>query len=133
MTLEGGCFCRAVRYRIEGLPRRATHCHCLHCRQTSGAAFLTWVEFDSADFRFVAGVPASYVSRPLVTRQCCGRCGTQLTYRHAEEPGIVDVTACSLDDPEAIRPEDHVWSDRMLPWIQPADGLPRYRRGKYDA
>jgi hypothetical protein len=133
MTLEGGCFCRAVRYRVEGIPRRVTHCHCLHCRRTSGAAFLTWVEFDAGGFSFIAGTPVTYESRPLVTRRCCGRCGTQLTYLHAEEPGIIDVTACSLDDPESLTPEDHVWSDRMLPWIRLADGLPRYNRGKVDA
>lgn len=129
---EGGCFCGAVRYRIRGHPRRTTHCHCLHCRRSSGAAFVTWVEFDPSDFKVVSGTPSRYESRPQVTRQCCGKCGTQLTYEHAEEPNTIDVTACSLDNADAISPEDHVWCDRMVPWLSLADGLPRYKLGRYD-
>ena len=132
MAVEGGCFCRAVRYRIEGVPRRVTHCHCLHCRQTSGAPFLTWAEFDFASFTIVAGAPARFESRPLVTRQFCGSCGTQLTYQNAETSGSIDVTACSLDRPDAVTPEDHVWAVRVLPWMKLDDGLPRYKRGRND-
>lgn len=130
--MEGGCLCGAIRYRIEGSPRRATHCHCLHCRRGSGAAFVTWVELDPANFSFVSGTPSEYESRPKVTRQFCGRCGTQLTYRHADEPDTIDVTACSLDDPDSISPEDHVWADRMVSWLEPDDGLKRYKQDRYD-
>jgi len=91
---------------------------------------VTWVEFDPARFEIVSGAPSRYEARPQVTRQCCPTCGTQLTYERADEPEIVDVTACSLDEPEALVPEDHVWSDRMLPWIKIDDGLPRYRLGR---
>ena len=37
-----------------------------------------------------------------------------------------------LDDPQAISPEDHVWSDRKLAWLELGDDLPRYKRGKFD-
>jgi len=130
--VEGGCLCGAVRYRIDGTPRRCTHCHCLHCRRASGAAFVTWAEFDASGFVFVTGSPARYESRPKVTRRFCGNCGTQLTYEHADEPGTIDVTACSLDDADPVPPEDHVWYDRKLSWVELADGLPRYRRGRFD-
>ena len=30
-------------------------------------------------------------------------------------------------------PEDHVWSERMLPWIVLEDDLPRYGRGREDS
>lgn len=133
MKLEilGGCFCGAIRYRIDGHPRRVTSCHCLHCRKTSGAPFLTWAEFDPARFEIVKGDPGRCGSRPLVTRQFCSSCGTQLTYQHAEEPDTIDVTAASFDAPDAFTPEDHVWCDRMLHWIRLADGLPRYGRSRF--
>jgi hypothetical protein len=117
-----------VRYRIDGQPRRTTHCHCLHCRGASGAAFVTWVELDVSSLTFVSGSPSRYESRPGVTREFCSRCGTQLTYRNSELPDEVDVTACSLDDVSAVRPDDHVWSDRMVPWLSMDDDLPRYRK-----
>jgi hypothetical protein len=132
MKIEGGCFCGAVRYEIGKPTSRITHCHCLHCRGTSGAPYLTWAEFDAAQFRIVTGTPGRFESRPLVIRQFCTVCGTQLTYQHAEEPDIIDVTVCSLDEPAGFQPEDHIWTDRMLPWVQPADGLPRYQRSRLD-
>jgi hypothetical protein len=130
-NLTGGCLCGAVRYQLEGPPRRTTHCHCLHCRQSSGAPFLTWIEYHPSNFRIVSGIPSRYESRPKVTRQFCGTCGSQLTYQHTDEPETIDVTACSLDHVDAVSPEDHVWCDRMVPWLKLDDGLPRFKLGRY--
>jgi hypothetical protein len=55
-----------------------------------------------------------------------------LTYQHADDPDSIDVTACSLDTPEALTPEDHVWTDRRISWLRLADDLPRYRRHRDD-
>lgn len=126
MQEDGGCFCGAIRYRVEGAPRRVTHCHCVHCRRTSGAPFVTWAEYEPTKFGIVRGTPRGCESRPLVTRRFCGDCGTQLTYQHADEPNTVDVSVASLDAPERLAPEDHVWCDRMLPWVRMEDGLKRY-------
>jgi hypothetical protein len=131
-SIEGGCLCGAIRYRITGRSRRATSCHCLHCRRASAAAFVTWADYRSSQFVLLSGSPSRYESRPQVTRQFCGACGTQLTYQRADEPGTIDVTTCSLDDAEYVTPDDHVWCDRMLPWVKIADGLPRYAFGKND-
>ena len=130
--MEGGCLCRAIRYRIEGQPRRTTNCHCAHCRGSSGAPFLTWIEFDPSEFKIVFGTPSRYESRPQVTRQFCGQCGTQLTYQLADEPDTIDVSACSLDNLETVSPEDHIWCSRMAPWLKFADGLRHYKMGKFD-
>jgi len=130
--MNGGCCCGAVRYRIEGKPSRTTNCHCLHCQHAGGAPFVTWVEVECSQFALLEGAPNRYESRPGVTRQYCARCGTQLTYQHADESDVLDLTACSLDTPDSVTPEDHVWCDRMVPWIVLDDGLPHYPRGKYD-
>ena len=126
MKMEDGCFCGAVRYTVTAAPRRVTHCHCIHCRRTSGAPFVTWSEVDAEHFRFTAGEPRSFEARPKVTRTFCGACGTPITYQHADDPGAMDVTTASFDEPERAKPEDHVWYDRCLPWIRLADDLPRY-------
>ena len=130
--MDGGCACGAIRYRIDGTPSRTTTCHCRHCQLTSGAPLVTWIEVESSQFALVKGAPSRYESRPRVVRQFCSSCGTQLTYQHADELETLDVTACSLDTLDSINPEDHVWCDRMAPWIALADGLPRHNRGKYD-
>jgi len=126
MRHEGGCFCRAIRYEAEGPTGHVTHCHCRHCRGTSGAPFVTWAEFPTAGFRFTAGEPARFATRPGVQRAFCPACGTQLTFNDAATPDVTDVTVCSLDAAESFVPEDHVWADRMLTWLRMDDGLPRY-------
>jgi hypothetical protein len=130
--MEGGCFCGAIRYRLDGPPVRTTHCHCIHCRRLSGAPFVTWVETTRAGFRALSGTMASVESRPGIARRFCGSCGTQIAYENVDTPESIDITACSLDNPERIVPEDHVWIDRMLPWVKLGDGLPRFHKSRRD-
>jgi len=135
MRREGGCSCGAVRYRVQGEPRVVSHCHCDHCRRASGAAFVTWAEFASEQYRLLQGSPRTHRSKPSVCREFCPACGTQLTYRDERNAEHLDVTVCSLDDPETLRPVDHLWCERMLGWVTAADALPRhpFRRGSRES
>jgi hypothetical protein len=45
-------------------------------------------------------------------------------------PSEIDVTLCSLDNPEAVLPKDHTWTRSSLSWIKLADGLPSYRESR---
>ena len=38
-TLEGGCTCRHVRYRMTSKPMFVNCCHCRWCQRQSGTAF----------------------------------------------------------------------------------------------
>lgn len=125
-ALTGGCFCGAVRYAVEGEPIVVSHCHCVHCRRSSGAPFLTWAEFPRAGFRYVSGEPRTHRQSDRVTRTFCGDCGTQISYVLAGDHDTIDVTLGSLDDPEALRPEDHIWVTRQVSWAELADDLPRF-------
>jgi hypothetical protein len=93
---------------------------------------MTWSEIDSAAFRIISGSPSRHECRPQVFRQFCAQCGGHLTYTRAGEPETIDVATCSLDHPEAAKPDDHVWCDRILPWVKLNDGLPKYGRGRQD-
>ncbi len=125
-VIEGGCRCGAIRYRARGEPLWVNHCYCLDCRGTSGAPFVTWAVFPTAAFRIVQGNAKTCETRPGATRQFCGDCGTQLTFHDADDAEVIDVTAASLDEPDGLQPEDHIWCDRKLSWIQPGDNLPQY-------
>jgi len=126
MASEGGCFCHAVRFRVTGDPLAVGHCHCLHCRRTNAAAFVTWAEFPSSAFAWLKGTPATYTTRPGIVRTFCRDCGTQLTWHNEAAPASIDLTVCSLDDPGGIAPQYHVWTDRKLSWVALDDGLPRH-------
>jgi hypothetical protein len=72
----------------------------------------------------VSGTPTRYRSSAKVLRTFCGACGTPLTYAHDDFPTGVDVTVCSLDDPEGFPPADHTWVSHRLRWLRADDHLP---------
>jgi hypothetical protein len=72
---------------------------------------------------------ASLLRTPrLGTSLACSKCGTAWTYQCADLPDSIDVTLGSMDDPEALSPEDHAWTESQLSWISLGDELPAYRR-----
>jgi hypothetical protein len=132
MGLQGGCMCGAVRYEASGEPFNATLCHCVDCRRASGAPALAWFSVRRDTLHWTRGSPARNASSPGVERLFCGQCGTQLTWDGAGAPGEIDVTVCSLDDPEAVAPADHTFASQQLRWLHLADTLPRYARTRSD-
>jgi hypothetical protein len=60
------------------------------------------------------------------TRRFCPRCGTQVTFEHEDFSDEIDLTTCSLDDPNSRPPKDHIHTSSKLEWIILADGLPEY-------
>ena len=87
-TIEGGCLCGEVRYRIQGEPLASVTCQCRTCRKASAAAIVPWLHLDAANFAFLAGTPVDFKSSPPVTRTFCGRCGTRVDLLdHEARPG----------------------------------------------
>jgi hypothetical protein len=131
-THEGGCVCGAIRYAASGVPTNTMVCHCRTCRRVAAAPVVAWVTFPQERFSFLRGDPVSFHSSPPVTRTFCRDCGTALTYRHADSPGTVDVTTCSLDAPESFAPTHHSWLSHDLPWVRFGDGLPTFQEFRDD-
>jgi hypothetical protein len=125
-TVDGGCLCGAVRFRIRLPPKWCAHCHCTMCRRAHGAAFVTWVGSRTEDFQLLAGEAElrRYRSSPPATRGFCGQCGTMLFFESSRWPDEVHVTLASLDSDAGLVPEGHAyWEDRVA-WaefpLQPA-------------
>ncbi len=123
-TLEAGCLCGAVRYRIAGPLGKQTHCHCNLCRRASGAPVVTWVTVAPGDFTLTRGILRKYRSTPQGQRGFCAACGSQITFDALNLPDEVDVTAATLDDPEAVHPKKHIWTGSRTNWLIMNDGLP---------
>ena len=124
--LEGGCLCGAVRYETNGPVSLETNCHCTICRRASAAPFVAWFTVATADFRFTRGEPKRFRSSSAAERAFCSTCGTQLTFQAAENATEIDITTCSLDEPERVPPRDHTWVRSQLPWVKLADDLPTH-------
>jgi hypothetical protein len=128
-SLAGGCQCGAIRYTVSGEPAYAALCHCSDCRKSAGAPMVAWAAFPQAQFRLTQGEPRSFISSGAAMRSFCPECGTGLFYRNPEMlPGLVDVQAATLDDPEALPPQIHVQVAERLGWMAGTGALPVFER-----
>jgi hypothetical protein len=121
----GGCQCGAVRYQLLAAPR-ASICHCRMCQKASGGPIMAFARVKESELRWTRGQPAVFRSSSLAERHFCSACGTPLTY-HFIGSGNISVTAGSLDDPEAVRPERQFGAERMLSWFRGLADLPGKR------
>ena len=128
--LEGGCLCGAIRFRATGKPTNTMVCHCQTCRRAAGSPVVAWLTFDRKDFRITRGKLSEFNSTPPVTRGFCGTCGTPLTYAHRDSPDSIDVTTCSVDDPQAYPPTHQSWLSDDVGWVRFGDGLPAFAQSR---
>ncbi len=126
--LEGGCLCGRVRYRVTEAPLDSGYCHCRMCQRSSGAPLQVSAEFPLDAFELTRGALKAYRSSPEAVRHFCADCGSQITFRVAEDPTYVSVNLGSLDRPEAVAPRMHIWCESRIPWFEVADDLPRHER-----
>lgn len=124
--LKGGCFCGYIQYEAGGDPTQETNCHCSICRRTSGAPFVTWFTVPVADFHLTSGEPTRFRSSEHAERAFCPRCGTPLTFQSSHYPDEIDVTTCSLQNPELLPPKDDTRTSAKLSWVRLADDLPSF-------
>ena len=89
---------------------------------------VAWVTFPEDAVDLIQGTPARWHSSAGVTREFCGRCGTPLSYRHADHAGWIDLTVCSFDDADSFPPADHIWLEHRLGWMRDLDRLPGFPR-----
>lgn len=129
-SLQGGCLCGAVRYRVSGKPKNTMVCHCQTCRRAAGAPVVAWLTFASSHFHWTQGKPVAFHSTPPVVRTFCGACGTPLTYAHERSPKTIDVTTCSLDAADSFPPTHHSWMSDNVSWVRFGDRLPTFPRSR---
>jgi len=126
--LEGGCLCGRLRYRVSLAPIDSGYCHCRMCQKSSGAPLQATAEIPIAGFAFIKGKAKAYRSSPQAVRHFCPDCGSQLTFRMAENPTYVSINTPTLDRSEVLPPRIHIWREGRIPWFEVKDDLPRYDR-----
>ena len=123
----GGCLCDAVRFEARGAPSGVNHCHCVQCQRASGAALLTWATWPRASVRIARGAAADFESSPGVKRSFCARCGSTLFWRREGLiPEELDIAAGTIDQADALAPQDHIFVKSRRRWMPLCDGLPAY-------
>jgi hypothetical protein len=132
MPIEGGCFCGAVRYRIDAPVRGVRACYCRKC-QYMGAGGPNYVAMAAkAAFQITRGEPRRH-SAPAdsgndVARLFCGDCGT---YLWSDSPAydVYPVRVGTLDDPSGMIPQVQIWTEAAQPWHHIDPDIPAHPRG----
>ncbi|MCA8931366.1 MAG: GFA family protein [Rhodospirillaceae bacterium] len=122
--LTGGCQCGRVRYRITTAPIKPHVCHCRMCQKAAGGPFLALAEIELKDFAWTREQPAWFRSSEAVERGFCPACGTPLHFRYIGSDRI-DITLPSLDEPNAVAPEEEFGWESRLAWLDHLGTLPR--------
>jgi len=118
---EGGCQCRAIRYRCTAEPLVGYTCHCLECQHLTSSAFATCLRVPGEALRATAGAPASRVrvaeSGNRITTWFCGDCGSALYSGNAGRPHYRTIYVGTLDRAGEVEVAAHIWTRRRLPWV----------------
>ncbi len=128
-TLDGGCTCRAVRYRMTSRPLFVHACHCRWCQRETGSAFALNAMIESDRVVPLAGVP-DIVMTPSASgkgqriARCPGcRVAVWSHYAGAGE-AIKFVRVGTLDEPDRVPPDIHIFTSSKQPWLVLPPGTP---------
>jgi hypothetical protein len=128
-SLTGGCLCGGVRYCLDTEPADLNDCHCVDCRRSSGAPYVTWGTVSCDKLQVVAGRLRQVLHAGRI-RSWAACCGTHLFFHTDAEADTVDVTIASLDDPASFAPRCAIWTEDRLPWVRLDEKLPAHSQDR---
>ena len=132
MTIEGGCYCGALRYRAEGDPIFKGQCHCRECQYVSGGHPNVITAMPESGFAWVKGTPKQFRRGDLpnpVTREFCGECGTHVLTKSPGLPGAVLIKVGTFDDPTVFgRPDMVIFTIEKQSFHTIPEGIPAFER-----
>ena len=128
---EGGCDCRHIRYRIESAPLIVHCCHCRWCQRESGASFALNAMIEADRVTNLAGEP-EIVPTPSdsglgqqIAR--CPKCRIAVWSHYAGSGPVTRfVRVGTLDHPDALPPDAHIFTASKQPWVVIPPGSPAF-------
>jgi hypothetical protein len=128
--LEGGCACGAVRYRLTRKPMFVHCCHCRDCQRQTGSAFVINALIETACIEIDKGEPVptrvpTDSGRPHDIYRC-PTCQTALWSDYGGRPPLRFVRVGTLDKPETVPPDVHIYTRSKLPWVSLPEQVPAY-------
>jgi hypothetical protein len=120
--MQGGCTCRSIRYRMTAPPMFVHCCHCRWCQRETGSAFVinALIEVDHIELLSgkveVIDTPSESGKGQKIHR--CPDCKIALwsNYAGAGE-SILFVRVGTLDDPDRVPPDIHIFTSSKQPWL----------------
>jgi hypothetical protein len=138
--VEGGCDCRYVRYRMETAPLFVHCCHCRWCQRETGTAFAlnAMIEADRVTLLSwdpeIIDTPSASGKGQKIAR--CPRCRIAIwSYYASAGPILRFVRVGTLDAPDILPPDLHIFTSSKQSWVLIPPGMPAvpeyYDREKY--
>jgi hypothetical protein len=128
--LDGGCDCRAVRYRMRSAPLFVHCCHCRWCQRESGAAFALNAMIEADRVLELGDIAPELVHTPSASgagQQIarCPRCRVAVWSHYAGAgPLLKFVRVGTLDEPDQLPPDIHIFTASKQPWLALPPGTP---------
>ncbi|MEX0758617.1 MAG: GFA family protein [Tistlia sp.] len=126
---EGGCTCRAVRYRLAGRPLFVHCCHCRWCQRETGSAFALNAMVEAERVVLLCGRPEA-VDTPSASGRGqrifrCPACRIALWSNYAGSgPKVRFLRVGTLDEPDRLPPDIHIFTASKQPWVILPEGVP---------
>ncbi len=126
---DGGCDCKVVRYRMLTTPLFVHCCHCRWCQRESGASYALNAMIEADRVLHLAGEP-ELVNTPsesgfgqVIAR--CPACKLAVWSNYAGAGPLVRfVRVGTLDDPDRLPPDIHIFTASKQPWVVIPEGVP---------
>jgi hypothetical protein len=127
--LEGGCTCRAVRYRMAASPLIVHCCHCTWCQRESGTAFALNAMIEADRVELLSGT-LDMIDTPSLSGKGqqilrCAKCRIAV-WSHYAGAGqkACFVRVGTLDEPARLPPDIHIFTAYKQPWVVLPEGVP---------
>jgi hypothetical protein len=127
--LDGGCDCHVVRYRLLKQPLFVHCCHCRWCQRESGASFALNAMIE-ADYVVHLGAEPEIIDTPSSSGMGqkiarCPKCRVALWSNYMSAgPVIRFVRVGTLDSPDHLPPDIHIFTSSKQPWVQLPANVP---------
>ena len=127
--LAGGCTCRAIRYELHSAPIFVHCCHCRWCQRETGSAFVINAMIEADRAVLTAGTPNVVLTPSNSGKgQKISRCPTCCVALWSNYAGGRDairfVRVGTLDEPDRLRPDIHIFTASKQPWVVLPEGVP---------
>ena len=127
-SFEGGCTCRRVRYRMTSEPMFVHCCHCRWCQRETGSAFAlnAMIEADRVQLTHgeveVIDTPSNSGKGQKISR--CRHCHVAVWSNYGGAGAAIHfVRIGTLDQPDALQPDVHIYTVSKQPWVQLPSGV----------
>ena len=130
-SMQGGCTCGGVRYRMTSAPMIVHCCHCRWCQRETGASFALNAMIESDRVELLKGnveivdTPSNSGKGQKIVR--CPQCRIALwSYYAGMGEAASFVRVGTLDDPDRLPPDIHIFTASKQPWVVLPPGMPAF-------